>query len=91
MFTTTIVTCYNEIVPSCYVDVNNNFCERGREMNNLRIRQAIAQGRIKYWEIAEALGISDSAFSRKLRKELPDEEQERILAIIMRIKEGAAS
>lgn len=57
-------------------------------MNNLRIRQAAARARVKHWEIAEGLGISDSALSRKLRKELPEEEQTRILGIIERIKEG---
>lgn len=60
-------------------------------MNNQRIRQAAAQARIKLWEIAMELGITDATFSRKLRKELPADEQERILAIIARIKDGAAS
>ena len=34
------------------------------------------------WEIAEAIGLADSNFSRKLRRELPDNEKQRILAII---------
>lgn len=38
------------------------------------------------WQIAEALGIADCAFSRKLRRELPDEEKEKILAIIDELK-----
>lgn len=71
--------------------VNNNFYREDENMNNLRIRQAAAQARIKLWEIADALGITDSSLSRKLRKELPDDEQERILAIIQRIKESDAS
>ena len=37
-------------------------------------------------QIAEALGIADCAFSRKLRRELPDEEKEKILAIIDELK-----
>ena len=40
------------------------------------------------WQIAEALGIADHAFSRKLRRELPDEEKEKILAIIDKLKKG---
>lgn len=59
-------------------------------MNNLRIRQAAAQARVKLWEVAAEMGITDSTFSRKLRKELPDDEQERILAVIQRIKDGEA-
>ena len=34
------------------------------------------------WEIAEAIGLADSNFSRKLRRELPANEKQRILAII---------
>lgn len=60
-------------------------------MNNLRIRQAAVQARVKLWEIADALNITDATFSRKLRKELPAEEQERIITIIERIKGGVAS
>lgn len=34
------------------------------------------------WEIAEKLGIADNAFSRKLRRELPPDEKQRIFSII---------
>lgn len=37
------------------------------------------------WEIAEAIGLADSNFSRKLRRELPIEEKQRILAVIDKI------
>lgn len=60
-------------------------------MQNRKIRETAQLARVKLWEIAAELGITDATFSRKLRKELPDDEQERILAIIARIKEGAAS
>lgn len=57
-------------------------------MNNLRIRQAAAQAQVKLWEVATELEITDSTLSRKLRKELPAEEQERILTIIKCLKDG---
>lgn len=60
-------------------------------MSNLGVRQAAARARIKLWEVADAMGITDSALSRKLRKELPEAEQERIIAIIQRIKDGDGS
>jgi predicted XRE-type DNA-binding protein len=56
-------------------------------MKNLQIREAAAQARIKFWEIAAALGVNDSTLSRWLRVELSDDEQERILTIIRDIKE----
>ena len=37
---------------------------------------------LKVWQVAERYGISDSSFSRKLRRELPDGEKEKIRAII---------
>ncbi len=60
-------------------------------MKNMQIRQNAETSRVKLWEIAEVLGITDSTLSRKLRKELPDDEQERILAIIERLKDGDES
>lgn len=52
------------------------------EGENKDIRHHAARRGVKLWQIADALGIADSSFSRKLRKELPDEEKNRIIAII---------
>jgi hypothetical protein len=51
-------------------------------MNNQEIRLAVRQAKIKLWRVADALGITDSTLSRKLRHELPEDEKQRILAII---------
>lgn len=51
-------------------------------MNNLDIRKEAEQSNVKLWRIADYLGISDGNFSRKLRKELPEEEKQKILKII---------
>ena len=45
---------------------------------NLDIRNKISEFNLKYWEVAENLGITDSTFSRRLRKELPEEEKTKI-------------
>ena len=37
---------------------------------------------MKQWELAELLQISEFTLSRKFRKELPEEEQKRIVSII---------
>ncbi len=52
------------------------------EMKNKEIREAAAAGGVRLWEIAERYGITDGNFSRKLRRELSDEERERVLSII---------
>lgn len=46
---------------------------------------------IKLWEVAYRYGITDATFSRKLRRELPTQEQEKIMGIINELakeKEG---
>lgn len=54
-------------------------------MTNLEIRVAIKKARLFAYEVAEALGITETYFSRKLRKELPDEEKQKILAVIAQL------
>lgn len=51
-------------------------------MNNLQIRQAIKESKLRHYEIAKLMDISENTFSRKLRYELPQEEKEKILKII---------
>lgn len=55
--------------------------------SNLDIRRAAAGAGVKLWQVAEALGIADCSLSRKLRRELPQEEKARILAIIQGLGE----
>lgn len=57
-------------------------------MNNQRIRKAAKANRVKLWQIAEKLGIPDFAFSKKLRRELPETEQAKIEEIILEIAGG---
>lgn len=51
-------------------------------MNNQDIRRTAAGAGVKLWQIAEALGIADCSLSRKLRRELPPEEKQKIFGII---------
>lgn len=51
-------------------------------MANQEIRQAATLAGVRLWQIAERLGIADCNFSRKLRKELPQDEKEKIFSII---------
>ena len=43
---------------------------------------------IKLWMIAEKLGITDSTFSRRLRKKLSLEDKEKIFKIVDDLKRG---
>lgn len=59
-------------------------------MHNKDIREYAAKHGVRLWQIAARLGINDGNFSRKLRKELPQEEREKILAIIDDLAKGAS-
>ncbi len=56
-------------------------------MKNLDIRKAIERSNIKYWQIADKLGMTDGNFSRLLRKELEISDKEVIFNIIKELKE----
>ena len=56
---------------------------------NMDIRDAAKRAGVFLWEIAGEIGINDGNFSRRLRKELPPEEKEKILAAIDRLAKGA--
>lgn len=55
--------------------------------NNVDIRRAAAGAGVRLWQIADALGIMDTTFSRKLRKELSQEEKAKIFDIIKKLSE----
>lgn len=57
-------------------------------MANIDIRTAVRESGVRMWQIAEALGIADTTFCRKLRKELSQEEKTHIFEIIHEISKG---
>ena len=64
------------------------FNERILRMNNDEVRQAIRKHRIRNYEIAAILNVSEFTFCRWFRKPLTDEQQGKILSAIDRIKAG---
>lgn len=52
---------------------------------NQGIRKAAKTAGVRLWEVARALDISDNTLTRRLREELPEADQRKILAIIDRI------
>lgn len=57
-------------------------------MKNQDIRTEIKSAGLFFWQIADALGMNDGNFSRKLRHELPEEEKRRIREAIKALREG---
>lgn len=52
---------------------------------NDAIRKAAKKAGVHLWQVAEVLGVNDGNLSRRLRRELPQEEQVKVLGIIERI------
>lgn len=52
---------------------------------NADIRELAKRNGVFFYEISDRLGMNDSAFSRKLRRELPPHEREAITVIIKQI------
>ena len=51
-------------------------------MKNARIKIAMTEEGLHQWEVARLLGIHEGSLSRRLRDELPAEEQDRIVDLI---------
>lgn len=57
-------------------------------LKNQEIRQLIKNSRILHYEIAAQVGVSEYTLCKWFRKPLTDEQQEKILSAINRIKAG---
>ena len=51
-------------------------------MKNVRVREELKKNDMKNWKLAELMGIGETTLCRRLRNELPEEEQNRIIALI---------
>nr|WP_325221989.1 hypothetical protein [uncultured Oscillibacter sp.] len=65
----------------------NGRTQKKRPMRNQDIRVAIEEAGLYYWWVAEELGMACGTLSNHLRKELPPEEREAVLAAIRRLAE----
>lgn len=59
-------------------------------MRNLDVRQKVKTSGVRYWQIAERLGIAAETLCRWMRKEFDDERKQLVLNAIDEIlKEGS--
>lgn len=55
---------------------------------NEDIRRAMGAKGVKQWKVAKAINMNEGNFSRKLRKELSEEEKQHLLKIIAELEEN---
>ena len=51
-------------------------------MANSKIKMRLMERDVRQWELAKKMGISETTLYRRLREELPRDEQNRILSIV---------
>lgn len=56
-----------------------------RSPRNQDVRAAIEGAGLRYWWVAEELGVACGTLSNRLRKELSSEEKEAVLAAVRRL------
>ena len=57
-----------------------------KSMSGAEIKEEIQRAGLKLWQVANAYGVTDSHFSRLLRKDFTEEQTEKILSIINELK-----
>lgn len=57
-------------------------------INNSNLREYARRNGVFLWELASRCGVNDGNFSRKLRQELPQEEQQRLMALVDEIAQA---
>jgi hypothetical protein len=57
----------------------------GETMHNLELRSLIRRSRVKHYEIAQELGISEYTLCRWLREPLPEEKEKLIREALTRV------
>jgi len=60
----------------------NNKKKEELALSNEDLKAIAKKSGLYLWQVADIYGLSDTNFSKLLRKELPDEKKNRILAII---------
>lgn len=52
---------------------------------NTDVKNSIKKAGLRQWQVADVLNCNESVFSRKMRKELPLEEKQRIFEAIEKL------
>lgn len=55
-------------------------------MTGTEIRAMILESGVRLWQVADALGIADTTFTKHLRHDFTDDETARIQSIIEELK-----
>ncbi len=60
--------------------------EKHEPMSGAEVKERVNKAGLKLWQVANAYGVTDTHFSRLLRKDFTYEQAEKILSIINELK-----
>ena len=55
-------------------------------MTGAEIRKTIIDNGLKLWEVADRYGVSDTTFSKMLRKDFNEENTRKVLSVVENLK-----
>lgn len=55
-------------------------------MSGAEVKKRILAAGLKIWQVAYVFGVTDGNFSRKLRKDFSEEDTDKVLSIIEKLK-----
>lgn len=78
--------CYDNNITISVMSTTKNKRKEFKAMNGSEVKERINTAGLKLWQVAYAYGVTDSHFSRLLRKDFTDEQTNKILSIIEELK-----
>ena len=57
-------------------------------MSGVEIKKRIHAAGLRVWQVADAFGVADTTFSKKLRYSFSDEDTQKVLSIIEQLKKA---
>ena len=63
-------------------NVVNRERRRDQTVKNAKIKVALIENGMKQWQLAQLMGVHEATLSKRMREELPAEEQDRIVNLI---------
>ena len=76
------------MIPICQSLIGREVCKMRQAQANEDIRQYAKEKNVHLWEVAQQYGCNDGNFSRRLRKELTEDEKKHIRETINQIAEN---
>ena len=73
---------YAETIIAVDNNVVNRERRRGQAVKNAKVKVALIENGMKQWQLAQLMGVHEATLSKRMREELPSEEQDRMIDLI---------